>query len=96
MSIFRLVAFEAGRSITLDSTTALFGRVAVSYLVEHTDTETSRLAVKLTFAAPRDRLRPVLRHLLPAGDLIMMRKQLLTLKALTERDARSQPARRSP
>ncbi len=33
MTIFRLVSFEDGRSITLDSNSALFGRVAGTYLV---------------------------------------------------------------
>ena len=88
MSIFRLVSFEEGRSLTLDSTSALFGRVAGTYLVVPTDTDQSRLVVKLAFAAPRGLLGPVVRRLLPAGDLVMMRKQLLTLKALAERDAR--------
>ncbi len=87
MSIFRLTAFEYGQSITVDSTTALFGRVAGTYLVMPTTTNPSRLAVKLIFAAPRKLHGGMTRKLLPAGDLIMMRKQLLTLKALAERDA---------
>jgi hypothetical protein len=88
MTMFRLVSFEEGRSITLDSTTALFGRVAVTYLVAPRDTEGSRLVVKLAFSLPRRPLGWVLQRFLPAGDLVMMRKQLLTLKALAERDAR--------
>jgi hypothetical protein len=88
MSIFRLVSFEDGVSITLDSNTALFGRVAGTYLVIPRDIDTSRLVVKLAFVAPRGVLGPVIRKLLPAGDLVMMRKQLLTLRTLAERDAR--------
>ena len=86
MSILRLVAFEEGRSITLDSTTALFGRVAASYVVVPSDSDRSRLVVKLAFSAPPGPLGPVMRRVLPPGDLVMMRKQLLTLKALAERD----------
>ena len=87
MRIFRLVSFEQGRSITLDSVTALFGHVAMTYRAAPTDAGRSRLVVKLAFSAPAGPLGAVARRVLPAGDLIMMRKQLLTLKALAERDA---------
>ena len=87
--IFRLVSFEPGRSITLDSKSALFGRVAITYAAVPAGDNASRLVVKLAYAAPRDLYGAVLRRVLPAGDLIMMRKQLLTLKALAERDAAS-------
>jgi hypothetical protein len=87
MSIFRLVSYEDRRSITLDSHTAIFGRVAGTYLVVPTNHDQSRLVVKLLFAAPRGPLGSVIRAFLPAGDLVMMRKQLLTLKGLAERDA---------
>jgi hypothetical protein len=87
MSIFGLGSFEEGRSITLDSSTAVFGRVAGTYLVTPVDSDHSRLVAKLAFTAPSGALGPIVRGVLPAGDLIMMRKQLLTLKALAERDA---------
>lgn len=99
MGIFRLVGFEAGRSITLDSDTPLFGRVAGTYRVVPTSDGRSRLVAKLVFKARRGLLGWVMRRLLPPGDLIMMRKQLLTLKALAERDARPpvrRPARDTP
>jgi hypothetical protein len=88
MSIFRLASFEPGRSITLVSHSALFGEIAGTYVAAPCDVDRSRLVVKLAFAAPRGPLGSVVRQLLPAGDLVMMRKQLLTLKALAERDAR--------
>ena len=92
MTIFRLVGFEPGRSITLHSETGVFGRVVISYVVVPTAEDKSRLVVKLAFTAPPGVYGSVLRKLLPAGDLLMMRKQLLTLKALAERDARAQSA----
>jgi len=86
MTIFRLVSFEENRSVTLDSTTILFGRVVCTYWVRPIGRERSRLVVKLIFSVPGGIRGWVTKRLLPAGDLIMMRKQLLTLKALTERD----------
>ncbi len=85
MTIFRLAALERGRSITLDSTTGLFGRVAVSYLVAPAGKNGTRLVVKLVFVTPRSLPGRVMQRILPYGDLIMMRRQLLTLKALAER-----------
>jgi len=85
--IFRLMSFEEGSSITLDSTTRLFGRVAMTYRVSPGSDAQSRLVAKLTVAVPPGPLGLIHRHLLPAGDLIMMRKQLRTLKALAERSA---------
>jgi hypothetical protein len=90
-TIFRLVSFELGQSITIDSTTTLFGRVACTYRVSPVGPEESRLVVKLLCAPARNHLAPVTRLLLPAGDLVMMRRQLLTLRDLAERDARATP-----
>ena len=92
MTVFRLVSFEEGRSITLASTTALFGRVVCTYRVVSTWPDRCRLVVKLLFSVAPGPRGWITRRLLPAGDLVMMRKQLLTLKALAERDARQSPA----
>jgi hypothetical protein len=43
--------------------------------------------VKLAVRYPRHRLGRLGRWWLPAGDLVMMRRQLLNLRALAERDA---------
>ncbi|MGI8745658.1 MAG: hypothetical protein ACR2NN_24410 [Bryobacteraceae bacterium] len=79
MHIFRLAAFERDRHITvvMDAPRAkrLFGEVAVTYAVRP-----GRLAVKLRVR----HVRRLMKWLLPWGDLIMMRKQLLTLKRLAE------------
>ena len=83
MRIFRLVDFERDRHITLsiDGTQA-FGNVAVTYTVRPAPSG-SRIVVKIIFRAAWYSPQ---RWFLPFGDLIMMRKQLLTFKALAERD----------
>ena len=83
--IFELASFEPGREITLRTDSRLFGEVFVTYRVSQ-GARGSRLLAKLLVRYPRSRVRPIMRHLLPAGDLFMMRKQLLTLAALAERD----------
>jgi hypothetical protein len=88
--IFRLASFDRESQITLRMTAPgavrMFGEVCVSYMVRRRGLG-SRLFVKLLVRdagrAPWSLLAP----LLPWGDLIMMRKQLLTLKKLAERDA---------
>lgn len=84
--IFRLVSFEPGRSITLDSNTMMFGRVVCTYRIVPIDVDSCRLVVKLVVGTPRHPFGSLRQRLLAAGDLVMMRKQLFTFKALAERD----------
>jgi len=88
MSIFELVEFEPARHLTLRTRRSrLFGQFAVSYVIVPEDPTHCRLVVKILVDLPRPApLALALRWLMPLGDLIMMRKQLLTMKALAERD----------
>ncbi len=92
MTVFTLVGVDPGTAITLETRHQLLGHVACTYRVTPGEGGTSRLVVKLV-AAAASRLgavgRATLRVLLPGGDLVMMRRQLLTLKTLAERDART-------
>lgn len=78
MTIFELAAFEPDRSITLvlRKGSRLFGQLAVTYDVRPHGPESSRLLAVLSVTRPN----PVLIW----GDLVMMRKQLLTLARLAE------------
>jgi hypothetical protein len=87
-NIFRLVHFEPGRSITLDSTTPAFGRVVMTYRAVPAGADRCRLVAKLVVVPPRNLYGLLTRWILPAGDLVMMRKQLLRFKALAEKSAR--------
>jgi hypothetical protein len=83
------VHFEPGRSITLDSTTPMFGRTAITYRANPVDVDSCRLVAKLAFRMPSNPYGWIARELLPAGDWVMMRRQLLNLRDLAERDARA-------
>jgi hypothetical protein len=81
MRIFTLASFAPDDHLTLRSR-----RVAVTYAVRP-DARGSRLLVRVLFRAPGGRLGDsLLGRALAIGDLVMMRKQLLTLKALAEHD----------
>lgn len=62
----------------------LFGVAAVTYRVRSHSPQTSRLVVRLLIHEPLTRVQQIRWWLLGWGDLIMMRKQLITLKALAE------------
>ena len=82
MSIFSLVSFTPGEHITLRSR-----RTAVTYAAISQQGST-RLLARVLFDPPGGRVVAALvGRALALGDLLMMRKQLLTLKALAERDA---------
>jgi hypothetical protein len=76
MTVFALQSFVNGEQITLRST-----GVAVTYRVQP-EGAGSRLHVRVWFGGPW-----LVAHVLAWGDLVMMRKQLLTLKSLAEHEA---------
>lgn len=94
MTIFELVEFEEGRSITLAmrGASAVFGDVVITYLVEPVVEgrvpAASRLVAKLRWAIPGLRGRLLARPA-AAADLIMMRRQFRNLARLAEADERS-------
>ena len=87
--LFWLVEFEPNHHITgviLPRFERVFGRPAVSYVVEPRGPERCRLVMRLDVAASSGFGR-ARRILLAYGDLIMARKQLLTLKRCAEQTA---------
>jgi hypothetical protein len=86
--IGHIVEFEENRQITSlirEALVPVFGPLAITYAVRPSGPASSRLVVKLAAGASNawERAR---RTALAWGDLVMMRKQLLTLKVLAERD----------
>lgn len=89
VAVFRLVEFEPGESLTIRHRGRAFGEVACTYRAERVGEGRSRIVVKVCWAPARGRLLGSLeRLLLPPGDLVMMRRQLLNLKELAEGSAR--------
>jgi hypothetical protein len=90
MTIFRIVGFQAGRSLTLALDCrpyeGAFGGLVGSYRVDPAPAG-SRLVAKILLRYPKGAYGTLLRTVLPTLDLVMFRKQLLNLKRLTERDA---------
>jgi Polyketide cyclase / dehydrase and lipid transport len=85
LMIARIVEFEPDRHITgvsLPAATALFGAMSLTYQVTAT-AGGSRLVACLDVTA-RSWSGRVRADLLAVGDLVMMRRQLLNLKALAE------------
>ena len=82
--VFELTSYDEGRSwtaLTGERGQRLFGRVALTYSAEQ-DGPHSRVVCRVAVGSSGP-----LAHLLAWGDLVMMRRQLLNLKALAERDA---------
>jgi len=88
MRIFDLVSFEPDVHLTLRlRRPGLFPPLAVSYVVAPQGPDRCRILVKLALRHRAGLADRVARALLPAGDLIMMRRQLLNLAGLAGRDA---------
>jgi hypothetical protein len=97
MRIFSLVEFEPQRHMTLrlephSPAARIFGDIAVSYVAVPESAERCRLLVKLRVRYPAGLRGWMLARWLPWGDLVMMRRQLLNLASLAERQARTSAA----
>jgi hypothetical protein len=92
MTIFRLVSFAPDDHITVTSRTAAFGAIAGTYRVRPRSGGGSRLAVKLRVQSPPGLYGLLCRAVLPAGDLVMMRRQLLNLAARAAQSPAPVPA----
>ncbi len=88
MRIFQLAAFEPDRHLTIviasPQALKIFGEIAGSYIILPRTTQGCRLVAKLLVRYPTNAPWSWMRWGLPWGDLMMMRKQLLTLKHLAE------------
>ncbi len=82
-AIFTVVDVEAGRSITMRFVAGWFGEVVCTYLVEPWDAG-SRVLVRFPVRYADGPAAKAVSWLLPAGDLVMMRRQLLNLARLAE------------
>jgi hypothetical protein len=89
MTLFELRSFTRDRELTLATRAgrgaALFGRIGVTYRVVAVEPGRCRLLAKLRAQYPPGPRGRLLAALLPWGDLVMMRRQLLNLKRLAER-----------
>ncbi|CAN5836893.1 hypothetical protein BH18ACI4_BH18ACI4_12060 [soil metagenome] len=89
MRIFQLADFARDQHLTLrikinSRVQRFFGDIAVSYYLVAKGPGTCRLLVKLVSQHPPGVWGTLMGSLLPWGDLIMMRRQLLNFKALAE------------
>lgn len=82
-TIFELASFERDRHVTIIVRAhPVFGDVAVTYRVVPDGARRCRLVAALRVRYPRSVVGWLVRPWLPAGDLVMMRKQLRTLARL--------------
>jgi len=90
MDVFELVEFEPDRHLTLRlRTPGFYPPLAVSYVIVPLSAASCRLLVKLIVSFRRTWRDGVARAVAPWLDWVMMRRQLLNLKALAERTQRS-------
>lgn len=90
MLFFELVDFERNRHITVRHKpntlgARVFGDVLASYLIVPQAKNRCRLLVKVAIKYPTGLTGFFTRAFLPWGDLVMMRRQLLNFKYLSEK-----------
>ncbi len=89
MFMFELVDFAQNEHLTIRAKpdkpgSGIFGHVVVSYVVVSRRNGGCRLLIKLIVQYPGGLRGRMMRLILPWGDLIMMRRQMLNFKKLSE------------
>jgi len=87
MFIFKLIDFDQKKHLTIRLNkipSKFFGDVVITYRIFSQSHCTCRLIVKILVRYPKGFLHRLLSCLFPLGDLIMMRRQLLNFKKLSE------------
>lgn len=89
MTIFELAEWKPNHSITLrlipnSHSEKLFGKIVLTYFITPQHLNEQRLTIKIKIKYPAGIYGFLVRLILPFGDWIMMRKQLITLKKYSE------------
>lgn len=84
MRAFTLVDFARDHHLTARVSMRAVGATTVTYLIVPSPDGSCRLLVELVATYRRGLLERILRLVLPWGDLVMMRRQLLNFKRLAE------------
>jgi hypothetical protein len=95
--VFELLDFEPGvhlSGVVRPEFERRFGKLAITYLVTPRSDSGSRMLVKVDLPKTRSRSARLRRYLLACADLVMMRKQLRTLKQLAEATSKRQESDR--
>jgi hypothetical protein len=99
MTIFELVDFTSDANLTIRMLPGpgriLFGDFAITYDVREVADGTSRLVTKLLLDNKPGMFAALRRRVLAWGDLLMMRRQLLTFRCLSEGQVATSGQRRS-
>lgn len=99
MFIFELIHFIKNQELTIALPNRAFlskfcGSCAITYLIHVDSSENlNRLVVKFAMRYPTNIIGWLMRNLLPAGDFIMARKQLITFKKLAEEMEKTKDAK---
>jgi len=88
MTIFDLIDFEPNRHLTLrlnKRVPKIFGDTIISYQIIRQKHQVCRLLVETLVNYPKGIIGVLLQYILPFGDLVMMRRQMINFKSLCEK-----------
>lgn len=88
MTIYRLASFVPDDHLTLTTTPKAGGLMSTCSYRVRPEGDGTRLVVCALMRYPRNPLGAAVKAVFPAGDLVMMRRQLLNLKRLAEATSR--------